>query len=114
MALEVNEVSRLVAISGMKEMVETDLEHCCERGIRGDVAANTGVLLVLGMDHGQRVPADEALHAVLDLQIAGIGKLVVFRNRVDVRSGQLAASGDTRAAGAMPQRRQQLGALVRT
>src|SRR5271166_2001493 len=95
-------------------MVETDLEQSGERGIGRDVAANAGVLLVLSMDHGQRVPANEALHAALDLEIAWIRKLIMLGDRIDIRSGQLAASGDAGAAGAMPQSGQQLRTLFRT
>src|SRR5450759_2937697 len=53
------------------------------------MAADAGVLLVLAMNHGERVPADEALDAAFDDTIAGIGDLFIFTNGVDVRRVEL-------------------------
>ena len=78
-ALEVDEVAGLVAVVGAEEVVEADFEQSGEGGVGGNMAADAGVLLVLAMDHGQRVPADQALDAALERAIAGVGLLFFDR-----------------------------------
>src|SRR5450432_439939 len=72
MALEVNQVARLVSVGGAEEMVKSDFQQRGQRGIGRDVAADAGIFLVLAMHHGHRVPADQALDAALQFAVAGI------------------------------------------
>ena len=46
-ALEVDQVARLVAVAGVEEVVEADFEQRRQRGVGGNVAADAGVVLVL-------------------------------------------------------------------
>ena len=84
MALEKDLVGRLPAFLAVEEVVEG---HFVERGGRGvgrDVPADAVALLVRADHHRHRVPADDVLDAPLDVAVAGIGRLVAERNRVDV------------------------------
>ena len=77
-ALEINEIARLVDAGLIlncraEEVVEADLHQRGHRGIGRDVAADAGVFLVLLDDHRHRVPADDALDAALDFEIARKG-----------------------------------------
>ncbi len=111
-ALEVNEVAGLIAVAGMEEVIEADLEQRGQRGVGRDVAADAGILLVLPMHHGHRVPADQALDAPLQLTIAGIGNFFLDRNGVDVGRVQLHRNFDTRLACSLDQSLKQFAAAV--
>src|SRR5689334_9658259 len=89
MSLEINHVARLVAIGSAKEMIESHFEQGGERGISGEMSADTGVLFVLAMNHRHRIPADQRLDSGFHLAVAGIGQLLLDRNRVLVRSVEL-------------------------
>ena len=75
-ALEINEVAGLVAVAGVEEMIEADFEQGGQRRIGRDVAADSGIFLVLAVHHGHGVPANQALDAALQRAVAGIGKLL--------------------------------------
>jgi hypothetical protein len=69
----------------LEEVVEPDLVQRRRRRERRDVTANALFELV-GLDHHrERVPTRQALDASLDLAAAGKRRLLVRRNRVDVR-----------------------------
>ena len=72
-------------ILASKEVVEADLVERCCRGVRGDVAADTVIVLVCLDDHGHGVPADDRLDAPLDIGVAWVGGLSFDGNGVDVR-----------------------------
>ena len=55
-------------------------------GEGGNVAADIVLHAIGAHDHGQRVPADQALDAALDFLIAGERRLEAMRNGVGVRS----------------------------
>ena len=83
-ALEVDDVAVVVVALAAEEVVEADLVERRGRGVGRDVAADALFGLVRAHHHGQRVPADEALDAALDLAAARERRLLVGGNRVDV------------------------------
>src|SRR5262245_49022605 len=88
MALKINLVAVEAALAAAaEEVVEADLVEVGGRGESGNVPADAGEIAIGASDHGQRVPADEALDAALQLALAGVTWLPLVRNRVDVRSG---------------------------
>jgi hypothetical protein len=101
MALKVNEVTRLVAITGPEEMIEADFQKRGQRRICRNVATDAGVFLVLAMHHGHRVPANQALDAAFQLAIAGIGNFLFDRNGIDVGCVELDWNFHSRFTGAM-------------
>ena len=86
MALEVDGVAFEIFAAGAEEMVEADFIKSGGGGVRGDVAADVVLDAIGADDHGQRVPANQALDAALELLIAGEQRLEAGGNRVDVRS----------------------------
>ena len=70
----------------VKEMIQADFVKRRRRSKRRNVAADAGIFRVGPRDHGHRVPANDALDPPLDFDVAGIARLFVGRNRVDVRS----------------------------
>ena len=76
-ALEVDEVARLVAVAAVKKMVEADFHQRRERGIGRNMAADAVVIFVLVGHHGHGVPAREALDAALERAVAWIGDLLL-------------------------------------
>ena len=86
MSLEINEVAGVRLVAGVKEMIQADFVKRRGRSKRRNVTADAGIFRVGPRDHGHRVPANDALDPPLDLDIAGIARLFVGRNRVDVRS----------------------------
>ena len=97
-ALEIDEVAGLVAIAGVKEMMETDFQQRGERCVGGDVAADAGVVLVLAHDHGHGVPAGEAFDAALHGAVAGIRHLVLGTDGVHVWRIEMDGEAGARAA----------------
>ncbi len=88
-ALEVDEVARLVAVGGVEEMVEAHFEEGGQRGVGGDVAADAGIVFVLADHHGHGVPAREALDAPLHGAVAGVGNFLIGTDGVHVRRIEL-------------------------
>ena len=66
-------------------MVEADFVQRRRRGERRDMSADAGLFLVCAQHHRDRVPADEALDAALDLLAAGERHFLIGRQRVDIR-----------------------------
>jgi hypothetical protein len=48
------------------------------------MSADAGHLAVGAHDHGHRIPSHEALDASFQLALAGVARLLVARDRVDV------------------------------
>ncbi len=87
-ALEINLVAVEAAFAAAaEEVVEADFVQVGRRGEGGDVSADAGEVAIGADDHRHRVPADEALDAALQLALAGVARLLVVRDRVDVRRG---------------------------
>ena len=101
MALEIDHVSRLFAIAGMEEMIETDLEQSGQRRVGGNVAADAMVVLVLMRYHGHRVPTGEALDTAFERAISWKRDLRFNRYRVDIRCVELNGNFHSRRAGAL-------------
>ena len=72
-----------------EEVVEADLVERRRRGIRGEVTADPGELVVGPQDHRHRVPADQPPDPALELLVARERRLLLGADRVDVaRLGQ--------------------------
>ena len=71
--------------AGSEEMIEADFVQRRRRRERRDMSADAGLVLVCAQHHRDRVPADEALDAALDLLAAGKRHFLIGRQRVDVR-----------------------------
>ena len=65
-------------------MIEADFEQIGDRRVGGDVAAELGMLAVGAHHHRERVPAHDRDDALLDLEVAGILRLLGERDRVAV------------------------------
>src|ERR1700693_1055544 len=101
-ALEVDGVALEFICAAAEEMVEADFVERGGGSKGGDVAADIVFDAIGAHDHGQRVPAYEALDATLEFLIAGIARLEAMRDGVGVRSvggeGQVdAVDGGVRA-----------------
>ena len=108
-ALEINLVAVEAALAAAaEEVVERHFVQRGRRGERRDVPADAGEVAVGARDHRHRVPADEALDPPLQLALAGIARLLVARNRVDVRRGGRERQLDAVADRRLFQRREQL------
>ena len=75
----------IAGAAGSEEMIEADLVQRRRRRERRDMSADAGLVLVRAQHHRDRVPADEALDAALDLLAAGKRHFLLGRQRVDVR-----------------------------
>src|SRR6266478_6378820 len=94
-ALKINEIAGLVAIGGVKEVIKSDFEQSSQRGISGNVAADSRILLILAMHHSHGVPTDQALDAPLEGTIARVGLFFVHRYGVEI--GRIQLDGDVHA-----------------
>src|SRR6516164_5496028 len=83
--LEVDLVAAPWRVGTAKEVVKADFVERRRRGVGRNVAADALVVLVRPDDHRHRIPADEALHAPLEVAVAGETRLSARGNRVDVR-----------------------------
>lgn len=83
MALDVNQITGELLGTPAKEVIETNIVKHCRRRIGSNVATDTGMLAGT-QHHGQRVPADEGIDALFNLQIARIRLLAVEGNGIDV------------------------------
>ena len=116
MPLKVNKVSRLLRpirsrVLRAEEVVEPHLEQRCQRRVRRDMPANSGILLVLPVHHRHCVPADQRLHPLLHRPIARVRHLVMLRNRIQIRRRQLARHRYAGLTRPRPQRLNHLRAL---
>jgi len=89
----------------VEEVIERDLVERGRRGIGRDVPADAVALLVCPDHHRHRVPADDALDTALDVAVAGIRRLLLRRDGVDVGR----ADGLRRRNSGRPQPAQQVG-----
>ena len=100
MALEINGVAFESGGAGAEEVVEANLEERGRRAVGGDVAADIVLDAVGADDHGQRVPANQALDPALHVLVAGERRFLAGRNRIDVRS--VSGERDFEAGSARP------------
>ena len=99
--------------SSAQYMVERNFEQRGTRRVGRDVTTDPGVFFVLTHDHRHRIPADDAFNASLDLPIAGIRRLLVGVNRIDVRRVGLVFQFDAFGFGTSFQNGQQIFGSVR-
>ena len=76
------------SVCGTEEVVEADFVEGGGGGESGDVATDSLFHLVGAHDHGERVPADQALDAAFHFLAAGKGRLAVGGNGVFVGRGR--------------------------
>ena len=88
-SLKIHQVPRLVAVGGVKKVVEADFQQGGQRCIRGNMPANAGIVLVLTHHHRHSIPAQEAFDAALHGPVARVGLLIVGPDGVDIRGVQL-------------------------
>ena len=97
--LEEDLVAVVTLARSAEEMVEAHLVQVADRGVRGDVAAE-GLVGRVGADHhGHGVPSDDVADPVLEFVAAGIGRLLVGGDGVDVRRVFGEGKPDALAAG---------------
>src|SRR5579864_3368194 len=108
-ALEVNEVTGLFAVLGMKEVIEADFEQRGEGGKSRYVSADPGVFFVLAMDHSHRVPANQALDAPFQRAVSGIRNFLGDRNGVYIGRIELDGTVDSGSTSALSERIQEAG-----
>ena len=75
-SLEIDDVAVVVVALALEEVIEPDFVERGGRGVRRDVTADAVLELVGLDDHRQRVPADQALDAALDLAAARKRRLI--------------------------------------
>ena len=83
--LVVDLVAGGAVVLAAEEVVEPDLVERRRRRVRGEMPTDTVASLVRPGDHGRGVPANDAADAPLHLLVTGKPRLLVGRNRVDVR-----------------------------
>src|SRR4029078_8902621 len=86
MSLEVNDVAVVVLALALEEVVEPHFVQGGGGRKRRNVPTDAIFRLVALHHHRQRVPADEALDAALDLAAARKRRLVLCGDGVEVRS----------------------------
>jgi len=101
-ALKVDKVARLISIGGMEEMLVAHFQQGGQGGVGGEVATDPGILLILAMHHGHRVPADQGFQPQFELTIPWIGHFLMLGNGIQVGGGQRPRGGDAGLARAMP------------
>jgi hypothetical protein len=84
MPLDEDEVAAVILGRPMPEMHETGVVECRRRLEARDMPAELAALLVGAQHHGQRVPAHGRADAPLDGVVAGVRRLLVRRDGVDV------------------------------
>ncbi len=102
-ALEVHGVARLAVVLAAEEVVEPDVVERGRRGERRQVPADAVGLLVGLDDHDRRVPADVGADAALELLVAREPRLLLGRDRVDVRRRDRGGVADLELAGPLEQ-----------
>ena len=70
-ALKIDDVAFELRRARAEEMVEADFVQRGGRGVGGNVAADVVLFAIRAHDHGDRIPANEALDAPLEFLIAG-------------------------------------------
>ena len=98
MALDVDQVAAMTLGGRVPEMHEAGIIEQ-GRGLEArNVPAQLRALLVGAQDDRQRIPADVAADPVLDRPVAGMGRLAIGRDRVEV--GRIGRIGHRRALAA--------------
>ena len=91
-----------------EKMIEADFVQRGGRGERRDVPADAGLVPVRAQHHRDRVPANQALDAALDLLAAGKRHFLLGRQGIHVRGIRAERQPDAAAAGMIAQLLQQL------
>ena len=99
-ALQIDEIAAVVFVGGAPEMHETGVVQRRRRLKARDMAAELGRFFVGPHDNRHRVPADVAANGLLELADAGVLRLLLGADRVDIgriggerQLGALAARG---------------------
>ena len=86
MALDVDDVAAVALGWRAPEMAEADIVQGSGGLEARDMAAELGGVLVGAHHHRERVPADHRADAPFDLAIAGVVRLAIGGDRVEVRA----------------------------
>src|ERR1044071_2995330 len=98
MPLKVNHVRVIIAVTTAEKMVQSDFIKRRRRSVGGNMAANVW-MKAIGLDHHRHgVPTDITLDPPLNFSIAGIPRLVLARNCVDVGGADRARNFHPRLA----------------
>ena len=103
-ALEIHQVPAPLGVTAAEKMVEAHLVEGGDGGIGGNVPADAVFHPVGPNHHGHGVPPDDALDAPFDFPAAGVDRLLLQGDGVDV--GGAGRKGEANAAGlgAVPKR----------
>jgi len=93
-ALEVDQVAARGIVLPPEEVVEADLVQSGGRGVGGDVPPDAALFPVGPNHHGHGIPAEDALHAPLDLPVSRESGLGMPGNGVQVRGVGGVGKGD--------------------
>ena len=85
MSLEIDLVAGVVVALAVEKMVEGDFVERGGGGERRNVPADARMFLIRSHDHRHRIPADDALDAAFDFSVAGIDRLLIGGNAIDIR-----------------------------
>ena len=98
MALDVQQVTAMVFVRRMPEMVETNAEHIGQRREAGDMAAEVAIGTIGPHHHGHRVPAHVRAQTLFIFEVARAMLAEMRRNGVHIRG--IAGERDVRATAA--------------
>ena len=110
MTLPVEMIARPVAVLPPEKVVEPQFPCVRGGGVGGNVPPNAVEMLVGSCDHHHGVPPNDAVQALFQRQIAGIGALIVRMNGVEV-SGVHSVDFDSRIVGCLHGGEQQASGL---
>ena len=111
--LDADEIAAVLSSFVAEKVLQTDLEHRGPRRVGADVAADPGAAVVAAQHHRHGVPAVDVLDALLELDVAGVGRLLLQRDGVAIRGveggildddvgvGQVVADGAEQGLGAL-------------
>jgi hypothetical protein len=114
MSLKVNKVAGLVAVSGVEEVLVTNLEQGGQRRVSGEVPPDARILLILAMHHSHGIPANKGFQPLFEFAVPGVGYFFMLGNGIQVGGGQRAGGGDAGFARPLAQCGNQLRALFMT
>ena len=107
-ALKVDHVAGVVVGSSVEEMVEADFVKRRTGSERRNVPADSDIITVRPNDHRHRVPTNDTLDTPLKITVAGVRRLILSRDCVDVRSVCSEGQMNSALVGSLLKQRQHL------
>src|SRR5258708_251400 len=93
-------------------MIEANFQQRGQRRIRGNMAADARIFLVLAMHHRHGIPAHQALDSPLESAVTGVRLFFIRRDGVDVGRVELNGKVHARLLGATRQGFKQLASAA--